>query len=89
MGTDVLPGQEITPEDQPYLDQVNNFRRNATVLDYNPFDVGFRNVNPFTRAGFFQSRQTRYGIPVAAQEFEAQRYQVPGMNRSVMYGQGY
>jgi len=88
MGT-ALPGEEITAADQPYLSQVADFRRNAIVPDFNPFDVGFRNVNPFSRASYFQARQTRYGIPVAAQEFEAQRYQVPGMGRSVMYGQGY
>ena len=84
-----MPGSEITQADRPYIDDVMNFRRNAIVPDYNPFDVQFRNVNPFTRASFFAGRQTRYGIPVAASEFEAQRFAVPGQSRGIMAAQGY
>jgi hypothetical protein len=88
MGT-IMPDEAVTAADRPYIDNVLNFRRNATVPDFNPFDVGFRNVNPFSRASFFAGRQTRYGIPMAAQEFEAQRYAVPGQSRSTMSAQGY
>jgi hypothetical protein len=84
-----MPGEEITAEDQPYIQNVLDFRRNATVPNFNPFDVGFRNVNPFSRASFFAGRQTRYGIPVAAQEFESRQFEVPGQSRGIMSSQGY
>lgn len=81
--------QEVTAADRPYINDVLDFRRNAIVPDYNPFDVQFRNVNPFSRASFFAGRQTKYGIPVAAQEFEAQRFAVPGQSRGITSAQGY
>lgn len=79
----------ITQADRPYLDDVIDFRRNVAVPDYNPFDVSFRNLNPFSRAGYFATRQTKYGVPVAAQEFESRQYEVPGQSRGIMTSQGY
>lgn len=81
-GTDSL----VTPQDQPYLDQVRDIRTNTEYPELNPFSTMFATVAPSMRDRFFAGRQLRYGVPVGDQQAEEQRFRIPGVARGLSQG---
>lgn len=70
-----------TPEDQPYLGEVRNLRQNVQYPQLNPYSTKFGFTPPSLVDRFYAGRQTQFGIPVADQLAEQQRYQLRGTSR--------
>lgn len=85
-------GQQITPEYQALLDEIRNFRTDPTQNTYdrtlNPMDVSFNNLDPISQEVFYRGRQAEFGIPVLAQQWEQNRFRLPGLSRASV-GIGY
>lgn len=79
--TGTMADELVQEGDQPYLDRVRDIRNSVDIPDANPFSVGFANIAPSVRNRFFAGRQTKYGIPVTDQQFEQQRFALPGTSR--------
>ena len=80
-GTDGYETITPTAEDQPYVDEVRNIRNNVQFPNLNPYDTKFR-FNPYSlQDRFYAGRRTKFGVPVADQQQEQQRYQLQGVNR--------
>lgn len=85
-------GQQITPDYQALLDEIRNFRTDPTQNTYdrtlNPMDVSFNNLDPISQEVFYRGRQAEFGIPVLAQQWEQNRFRLPGLSRAQV-GIGY
>lgn len=82
-GTDPLAAA-ITPEDQAALDQVMQMRQ-ATQYNVNPYAANYFQSSPTTRAINAAAFQTATGVPGTELDFEANKYQPVGLNRSSEY----
>ncbi len=85
-------GQQITPDYQALLDEIRQFRTDPTQNTYdrtlNPMDVSFNNLDPISQEVFYRGRQAEFGIPVLAQQWEQNRFRLPGLSRASV-GIGY
>ena len=85
-------GQQITPDYQALLDEIRNFRTDPTQNVYdrtlNPYDVSFNNLDPISQEVFYRGRQAEFGVPVLAQQWEQNRFRLPGLSRANV-GIGY
>lgn len=85
-------GQQITPDYQARLGEIRNFRTDPTQNTYdrtlNPMDVSFNNLDPISQEVFYRGRQAEFGIPVLAQQWEQNRFRLPGLSRASV-GIGY
>lgn len=79
-------GQEITPDYQALLDEIRNFRTDPTANVYdrtlNPMDISFNNLDPISQEVFYKGRQAEFGVPVLAQQWEQNRFRLPGLSRA-------
>lgn len=76
----------LTPDQQSLMDEIANWRRNATQVDLNglsPYSVEFAGLNPYVQDAYYKGIQTKYGVPAGALQWEVARNQamMPGLSR--------
>jgi len=75
--TDIVNGTN-TPTSQALLDEIAQWRQNVPVPNVDPMSLEFQRLDPLTQQSILQGRQTRSYIPVAAQQYEINKYRIGG-----------
>ena len=73
------------PEDEPFLERIRRLRQSTDVTPPLPgggFNVGFQNVLPSLRERFIKGQQSRFGVPIADQLAEINRFRLPTFDRN-------
>jgi len=71
--------------DQPFLDRIRAIRTgisNPAPVPGGGFNVGFQNVLPSLRERFIKGQQSRFGVPIADQLAEINRFRLPTIDRN-------
>ena len=75
--TDIVNGT-ATPTSQALLDEIAQWRQNVPLPNVDPLRLEFQRLDPLTQQSILQARQTRSYIPVAAQQYEINKYRIGG-----------
>ena len=75
--TDIVNGT-ATPTSQALLDEIAQWRQNVPLPNVDPLSLEFQRLDPLTQQSILQARQTRSYIPVAAQQYEINKYRIGG-----------
>lgn len=75
--TDIVNGT-ATPTSQALLDEIAQWRQNVPLPNVDPLSLEFQRLDPLTQQSILQARQTKSYIPVAAQQYEINKYRIGG-----------
>lgn len=76
-GFDANGQAQVSAIDQPYVEQVRQFRQSRPQMNvgFGAMDPRFsRQVDPTLRQAYWQNEQTRLGVPAASLAFDAERF---------------
>lgn len=77
-GQGPLPG--MTPPSQETLDMIRKLREGTIVPNLNPYDVNWNQIDPAVKAAYYQAMQSKFGVPIEAQQWEQQKYALAGID---------
>lgn len=75
--TDIVNGT-ATPTSQALLDEIAQWRQSVPLPNVDPLSLEFQRLDPLTQQSILQARQTKSYIPVAAQQYEINKYRIGG-----------
>lgn len=82
---DVQVNPLVQGGDQPFLDRIRQLRQgvdSSAPIPGGGFNVGFTNVLPSLRERFIKAQQSRFGVPIADQLAEINRFRLPTLDRN-------